>query len=48
MFSSLDEQMKSDESASSTRLERWIRYASVMAVSLLVFGGVYAGIVFLE
>jgi hypothetical protein len=48
MFSSLDEQMKSDESASSTSRERWIRYAGVVIATALVFGGLYAGIMLLE
>jgi hypothetical protein len=48
MFGSLDEQMKRDESASSTAKERWIRYTIVLIISVLVFGRLYAGIMLLE
>lgn len=44
MFSSLDEQMKLDEATSSTSRERLLRYAGVAIASILVFGGLYAGI----
>jgi hypothetical protein len=48
MFDSLDEQMKSSDSASSTPRERWIRYASMAVVSVLVFGALYAAIMLME
>jgi hypothetical protein len=48
MFNSLDEQMKRDDATSSSSRERWIRYASIAIVSILVFGSVYAGIMLLE
>jgi len=44
MFSSLDEAMKHDDAVSSTPRERWMRYAGVFIVAVLVFGGLYAGI----
>lgn len=44
MFSSLDEQMKLDDATTSSSRERWFKYASVAIVSLLIFGGLYAGI----
>jgi hypothetical protein len=48
MFSSLDEQIKHDDAIMTTSRERWIRWASVAVMSLLVFGGLYAGIMLLE
>ena len=48
MFNSLDEQMKRDEAKTSNPRERWFRYASIAIVSILVFGGLYAGIMLLE
>jgi hypothetical protein len=48
MFSSLDEQMKRDEATTSSSRERWFRYATVVVASILVFGGLYAGIMLLE
>lgn len=48
MFSSLDEQIKHDEQTSSTVRERFIRYASIVLVSVLAFGGLYAGIMLLQ
>lgn len=48
MFSSLDEQMNRDECASSSARERWIRYAAIAVASALVFGGLYASLMFIE
>lgn len=48
MFESLDDQMKHDDTESSSASERWIRNASIVIVSLLVFGGLYAGLMFME
>jgi hypothetical protein len=39
MFDSLDEQMKHDEREQVSTKERVIRYITVGAVSVLVFGG---------
>ncbi len=48
MFNSLDEQMKRDDATSTSSRERWLTYASVAIVSLLVFSGLYAGIMLFE
>jgi hypothetical protein len=48
MFNSLDEEIKRDDHATSTARERWLRYAAVLLVSAVLFGGLYAGIRFLE
>jgi len=48
MFSSLDEQIKHDDAVGSTPRERWLRYCCIAIVSVLFFGGLYAGILMLE
>jgi hypothetical protein len=48
MFNSLDEEMKRDDQATSTPQQRWLRYAAVLLTSIVLFGGLYAGIRFLE
>jgi len=44
MFESLDEQMKLDARKSSSSSERLIRWALIVLVSLIVFGGLYWGV----
>ena len=48
MFDSLDDQMKQDEAAVSTREERWLRKLIVIVISLFLFAGLYAVIRFWE
>ena len=48
MFNSLDEEIKRDDQATSTPRERWVRYAAVLVVSAVLFGGLYTAIRFLE
>jgi hypothetical protein len=48
MFTSLDEEIKRDVDAVSTPQGRWLRYAAVLLISALLFGGLYAGIRLLE
>ena len=48
MFNSLDEQIKRDDAAATTKRERWLKYAGVLLLSVLLFGGLYAAIRFLE
>jgi hypothetical protein len=44
MFSSLDEEIRRDDQATTTPRERWLYYAAVLLVSIVLFGGLYAGI----
>lgn len=48
MFNSLEEEIKRDDQATSTPRERWMYYAAVLLLSCILFGGLYAGIWFLE
>ena len=48
MFNSLDDEIKRDDEATSTPRERWLLYAVVLTVSIVLFGGLYTGIRFLE
>ena len=48
MFDSLEDKIRHDDQATSTPRERWLRYAAVLVVSAVLFGGLYAGIRFLE
>jgi hypothetical protein len=48
MFDSLDETMKHDLDATTTRTERIVRWVAVAVVSVLVFGGLYFGVRMLE
>jgi hypothetical protein len=48
MFNSLDEQIKRDDDATSTPRQRGLYYLTVLLVSIVLFGGLYAGIRFLE
>ena len=48
MFESLDEEIKITEGGSQTGKERLVRYLSVAILSVLVFAGLYLGIVALE
>ena len=44
MFESLDEQIKIDEHKASSSTERMIRWALIVLVSVIVFGGLYFGV----
>lgn len=48
MFDSLDDQMKADLQKESTSTERMVRYAAVAVASVLLFGGLYLGVAFLD
>jgi len=48
MFDSLDDQMKVHEQKESSPAERWLRWAAVAIVSILLFGGLYYGVRMLE
>jgi hypothetical protein len=44
MFESLDEQIKLDEHKASSNTERLIRWALIVLISVIVFGGIYLGV----
>ena len=48
MFTSLDEQIKRADDAVSAPQGRWVRHAAVLLISILLFGGLYAVIRFVE
>jgi hypothetical protein len=48
MFDSLNDEMRRHEDASEAPVRRWLRYAGILMVSMLVFGTLYVGILFLE
>ena len=48
MFDSLNDKIRASEDASEAPARRWLRYAGVFIVSMLAFGALYAGILFLE
>lgn len=48
MFDSLDEEIRRKEDSSEAPVRRWLRYAAVFMVSMLAFGAMYTGILFLE
>ncbi len=44
MFDSLDEKMKLDEEATTTRKERYVKYSAIAVLSILVFAALYLGL----
>jgi hypothetical protein len=48
MFDSLSDRMRQDEAQETTRQERFIRWAMVAIVSVVLFGGLYFGVSMLE
>ena len=48
MFDSLDETMKHDDDLVSTKSERVFKYAAVVVVAVLVFGGFFLAIQMME
>ncbi|MCP5114322.1 MAG: hypothetical protein GY953_26120 [bacterium] len=48
MFDSLDERMKLDDSVENSSRERWVKYTMVTLLSVLMFGGLYLGLMLLE
>ena len=48
MFDSLNDQMKVDQQKESSPVERWLRWAAIAIVSVLVFGGLIYGVRMLE
>jgi hypothetical protein len=48
MFTSLDEEIKRDDQASTTPRERRLFYIMVLLISGILFSGLYAGIKYFE
>ena len=48
MFENLDDRMKQDDEAETTRTQRWLKWLVVCAVSVVVFGALYLGVSLLE
>jgi hypothetical protein len=48
MFDSLTDKIREAEDASEAPARRWLRYVGILMVSMLAFGALYAGILFLE
>ena len=48
MFNTLEDQTKNDDRSPTAARERWFRYGIVVLLSAVVFGGLFAGIRFLE
>ena len=48
MFDSLNDEIRKHDDSSEAPAIRWLRYAGVLMVSMLAFGALYAGILFLE
>ena len=48
MFDSLDEQIRSDEHKMTSNRERMVRWVLVGAVSVVVFGGLYLAMHFMQ
>jgi len=44
MFESLDEQIKLDEHKATSNSERLVRWALIVLLSVVVFGGLYLGV----
>ena len=48
MFDNLDDKIRESEDTSEAPFRRWLRYAGVLMVSMLAFGSLCVGILFLE
>ena len=48
MFDSLADRMKEDEQQSVKPAERYLKWAAVIVISFLLFGGLYMGVRLLE
>jgi hypothetical protein len=48
MFDSLAEQIRHDEHVQVSNMERAVRWTAVAVVSLVVFGGIFYGVQFLQ
>jgi hypothetical protein len=48
MFDSLADRIREDEHQEVTTTERYIRWAAVIVISIVLFGGLYMGVRLLE
>jgi hypothetical protein len=48
MFDSLADKIREDEHREVTNTERYIRWAAVIVISIVLFGGLYMGVRLLE
>ena len=48
MFDSLADRMREDELQSTTRKRRLLQWGAVALISILLFGGLYMGVQYLE
>ena len=48
MFDSINDKIRESEDTPEGPVRRWLRYAGIFTVSLLAFGALYSGILFLE
>jgi hypothetical protein len=48
MFNTIDEQIESTEGMGPTHVERLVRYLVVAVLSVVLFGGLFLGVWFLE
>jgi hypothetical protein len=48
MFDSLADRIREDEQQQVTPTERYIRWAAVIVISIVLFGGLYMGVRLLE
>ncbi|MCU1238173.1 MAG: hypothetical protein JWP63_6140 [Candidatus Solibacter sp.] len=48
MFDSLADRMREDEHQEVSTTERYVRWAAVIVISVVLFGGLYMGVRLLE
>jgi hypothetical protein len=48
MFDSLADRIREDDHREVTNTERYIRWAAVIVISIVLFGGLYMGVRLLE
>jgi len=48
MFDSLADRIREDEQKSVPKVERYLRWGAVAVLSVLIFGGLYMGLQFLQ
>ncbi|HTS62602.1 MAG TPA: hypothetical protein VMH28_11300 [Candidatus Acidoferrales bacterium] len=48
MFDSLADRIREDDHQSVNKTERYLRWAMVAVISIVLFGGLYIGVRFLE